>query len=259
VNKNIQDWNFKSADGRAIFGCLRKPEGDGPFPAVMFIHGGLGDNPEYTKALLDWSVAELLFLEGFAVFSTDYRLDHTGKDIGDIVAAFKSASAQPFVDEQKIAYFGDSHGAYLAIMAATQTDPFALIHGWGVADMAEWYAHIKTIPSPTYQRITGDLAKALGGTPEEVPDMYIRFSPRTQASYVTCPVLILHGEADKEVPVSHAHILAEAIRKTGGKHELKIFKNGGHGLRSPELRKTMDPIVLGFLKRSFEKDHQIAS
>ena len=249
VNKKIQEWNFKSADGRAIYGCLRKPEEDGPFPAVIFIHGGLGDDPKYTRAMLDWSLADLLFKDGFVVSSTDYRVDHTGKDIGDIVAAFKSVAGQPFVDEQKIAYFGDSHGAYLAIMAATQTNPFALIHGWGVADMAEWYEHIKTLQAPYYQKVCEDFENSLGGTPDDLPEAYLQISPTSHVNHIKCPVLILHGDEDKEVPVSHAHILAEAIGKAGGRYELKIFKNAGHGLRSPEIRKTMDPLVLEFLNR----------
>lgn len=246
---NIQEMNVPGAGGRASYGCLRKPEGGGPFPAVVFIHGGFGDNPEYTRAMLDWSVAEWLFREGFVVFSADYRVDNSGKDIGDIVAAFEFAAGLPFVNERRIAYFGDSHGAYLAVMAAAQTDPFALIHGWGVADMAEWYGHIKGLPISYYKRISEDLARSLGGTPAQVPEAYRQVSPVTHVARVKCPILILHGANDEEVPVSHAQKLARAIADAGGEYALKIFKKAGHGLRSPEIRKTMDPLVLEFLNR----------
>ena len=248
-DKDIQELDVTSADGRAFYCCLRKPEGDGPFPAVIFIHGGLGDDPKYTRAMLEWSAAELLLQESFVVFSSDYRVDLTGKDIGDVAAAFKYVAGQPFVDGQKIAYFGDSHGAFLAIMAATQTDPFALIHGWGVADMADWYRHIKNIPVSYYQKVTGDFEKSLGGTPDQAPKGYRLLSPTTHVTHIKCPVLILHGEEDKEVPVSHAHQLADAIEKAGGTQEIKVFNNAGHGLRSPEVRRVMDPLVLEFLNR----------
>ena len=253
MDKNIQELKIKGADGTALYSCFRKPEGDGPFPAVIFIHGGYGDNPKFTNAMLEWGLAVLLLKEGFVVFSTDYRVDHTGRDIGDIVAAFKFVAGQPFVDERKIAFFGDSHGAYLAIMAATQTDPFALIHGWGVADMAEWYGHIKGIPASYYQRVTADLAKSLGGPPDQAPDAYHLVSPATHVAKIKCPVLILHGEEDKDVPVAHAHILAHAIEKIGGEFQLEIFKNAGHGLRSPEARQKMDPLVLDFLEQQLIK------
>lgn len=250
---NIQEVQVKSADGTAFYGCYRKPEGGGLFPAVIFIHGGFGDNQEYTRAMLDWTVAELLLQEGFGVFSTDYRVDLSGKDIGDVTAAFKFVVELPFIDEKRIAYFGDSHGAYLAIMAATHTHPFALIHGWGVADMAEWYKHIKNIPVSYYQKVSEDLAKSLGGTPVQVPEAYRQVSPKTHVANIKCPILILHGEKDEEVPIAHAHILAHAIEKAGGIHELKIFENDGHGLRSPETRLEMDSIVLKFLKRHHKK------
>jgi dipeptidyl aminopeptidase/acylaminoacyl peptidase len=246
--KNIQEVNVKGVDGKAIYSCLKKPKGDGPFPAVIFIHGGLGDDPKYTRAMLDWSVAELLLQEGFVVFSSDYRVDLTGKDIGDVMAAFKFAAELPYVDDQKIAYFGDSHGAFLALMATTQTNPFALIHGWGVADMADWYWHIKDKPISYYKNVAKDLAKSLGGTPIQVPESYRQASPTTQVANIKCPVLILHGEEDKEVPVSHAYKLAEALEKAGGSYELKVFKNAGHGLRAPEICRAMDPMVLKFLK-----------
>ena len=248
AEKGIQELNVESVDGSIVYCCLRKPEGDGPFPAVIFIHGGLGDDPKYTRAMLDWSIVELLLKEGFAVFSTDYRVDLTGKDIGDVVAVFKYVAELPCVDDQKIAYFGDSHGAYIAIMASTQVNPYALIHGWGVADMAEWYRHIKGIPASYYKKVSEDLAKSLGGTPDQAPEAYHQVSPATHVAHIKCPILILHGEEDAEVPVTHAHIMAQAIEKAGGEFELKIFKKSGHGLRSPEFRKAMDPLVLEFLR-----------
>lgn len=253
VDKTIQELDIKSAAGKSIYACLQKPQGNGPFPAVIFIHGGFGDNPEYTRAMLDWSVAELLLQKDFVVFSTDYRVDLSGKDIGDVMAAFKFVAELPFVDDKKVAYFGDSHGAFLAIMAAAQTAPLALVHGWGIADMAEWYRHIQDIPAPYYQRISEDFVKSLGGTPDQVPDAYLQISPITQVSRIKCPVLILHGEKDEEVPVDHAYKLAEAFKEAGGKYDMKIFKNAAHGLRSPEDRQEMDSAVLKFLRTYLDK------
>ena len=238
----------KGVDGKSVYGCLQIPDGDGPFPAVVFIHGGLGDNREYTRAMLDWSLAQLLRWEGFVVLSTDYRVRMTGEDIADIVASFNYTAGLSFVDGSKIAYFGDSHGAYLAIMAAARSAPFALIHGWGVADMAEWYRHIGNIPVRYYQKVTEDLENSLGGTQDQVPEAYRMISPTTHVSKIKCPVLILHGGEDEDVPVSHARILADALERAGLDYVLKIFDNAGHGLRTPEDRRQMDPIVLEFLK-----------
>jgi dipeptidyl aminopeptidase/acylaminoacyl peptidase len=250
---NFKDFSLrhvavKGVDRKSVYGCLQIPAGDGPFPAVIFVHGGLGDNREYTRAMLDWSVARLLLREGFVVLSTDYRVSLTGEDIADVVRAFGYTAALSFVDKSKIAYFGDSHGAFLAIMAATRTAPFALVHGWGVADMAKWYGYIKNIPARYYQKVTEDLEKSLGGTPDRAPEAYRQISPTAHVAKIKCPVLILHGEEDEDVPVLHAHILAEAVGAAGGEYELKIIKNAGHGLRSSEARREMDLVVLEFFK-----------
>ena len=246
--QSLRNIVVKGVDGKSVYGCLHIPDGDGPFPAVVFIHGGLGDNREYTRAMLDWSVAKLLRREGFVVLSTDYRVSLTGGDIADVVASFNYTAGLSFVDGSKIAYFGDSHGAYLAIMAATQTAPFALVHGWGVADMAEWYRHIENIPVRYYQKVTEDLQNSLGGTPDQVPEAYRMISPTAHVSKIKCPVLILHGGEDEDVPVSHARFLAEALEKANVEYTLKIFEHGGHGLRTPEDRREMDPVVVAFLK-----------
>lgn len=246
---DIEELNIKSSSGIAIYGSLQKPEGDGPFPSVIFIHGGYGENREYTRALLEWSVAKLLHREGFAVFSTDYRHDLSGRDIDDIKAAFEYVSHFSYVDEDRIAYFGDSHGSYLAMMAATLTKPFAIIHGWGVTDMAEWFEYIKSSPVPVYQRIAEDLRKSLGGEPQDVPEVYRLASPLAHIDRIRCPVLILHGEDDEDVPVVHAYKLAAALKEAKREYELCVFKNAGHGLRSPEVRQEMDRTVLAFLKK----------
>jgi len=248
-DKILQDVIIKSKDDTSLYGCLQMPPGDGPFPAVIFIHGGYGDNQEYTRALLEWNVAKLLHREGLVVLSTDYRHDLKGRDIDDIVAAFEYVSNSPYVEGDKIAYFGDSHGSYLAMMAATRTKPFVIIHGWGVTDMAEWFEHIKNSPIPIYQKIAEDLRKSLGGEPEDVPEVYRQVSPIAQVGRIKCPVLILHGEDDEDVPLAHAYKLAEALKEAGKEYELKVFTNAGHGLRSPEAQQAMDSVVLEFIKR----------
>lgn len=240
---------IKSTDDTSLYGCFQMPSGDGTFPAVIFIHGGYGDNPDYTRALIEWNVAKLLLQEGFVVFSTDYRHDLEGRDIDDVVAAFEYVSDLPFVKSEKVAYFGDSHGSYLAMMATTRTRPFVIIHGWGVTDMAEWYDYIKRSSIPIYQQIADDLRKSLGGEPQDVPEVYSQVSPINQVSRIKCPVLILHGEDDEDVPVAHACKLAAALKEAGNEFQLRVFKNAGHGLRSPEAQKAMESAVLEFIKR----------
>jgi dipeptidyl aminopeptidase/acylaminoacyl peptidase len=119
--------------------------------------------------------------------------------------------------------------------------------------MAKWYAYIKDLPSDYYKKLAVELVGSMDGTPEQVPEAYRQISPIAHVANIQCPVLILHGTADEDVPVAHAHLLAQAIEKAGGEYDLKIFENAGHGLRSPEFRQSMDPLVLEFLNRYLQK------
>ena len=116
--------------------------------------------------------------------------------------------------------------------------------------MADWYRHIKGIPASYYKKVSEDLAKSLGGTPDQAPEAYHQVSPATHVAHIKCPILILHGEEDAEVPVTHAHIMAQAIEKAGGEFELKIFKKWLFftSIYQIEFRKAMDPLVLEFLR-----------
>ncbi|MGD2073196.1 MAG: prolyl oligopeptidase family serine peptidase, partial [Candidatus Thorarchaeota archaeon] len=197
---NPKDVVFESMDGKNVYGRLQKPRGNGRFPAVIFIHGGMGNNKEFTDQLLSWPIADALKDE-YVLLSSDYRLDLNGRDIGDITGAFKFVSSLPFVDERRIAYFGDSHGSYLALMAALQTNPRVIIHNWGVADLAKWYEEIKDSPDSFYRELAINLEKTYGGPPDEVPEVYQRVSPISHVNGIKCPVLINHGEDDEFVSV----------------------------------------------------------
>jgi len=246
---SFREVTFPSSGGTMVYGCLQKPHGEGKFPAVIMIHGGLGGNREFTRGLLEWSIAERLLLKGYVALSTDYRLDFQGRDVDDVVAAFEYLKGLPFVDGSRIVYFGDSHGSYLALMAATRTRPAAVIHCWGVANLAEWYRHIENSPIPIYREIARAIREGLGGTPDQLPELYRRFSAVAHAHKVMCPVLIIHGDEDDEVPVSHAYELAQALKDAQREYELKIFKGGGHGLRTRQARMAMDEAVIKFLAK----------
>lgn len=258
-----QDVSYRSADGTTVYGCLRKPPGKGPFPAVIFIHGGLGNTREFVRELLKWGIADLLLQQNYVLLSTDYRNvflspdfgyqeSSLGKDVEDVVAAFNHLSKLPIVDGDKIAYFGDSHGSYLALMAAIRTNPKAVVHNWGIASLGKWYNHIKESTDPFYRQLAISLRKAFGGNPDQIPQAYKQVSVTAHVHKIRCPVLINHGENDEFVPVTHAYELAEALEKAKCEYELKIYKNATHGLHNPQAIREMNVATLKFLKKHLQ-------
>lgn len=127
----------RSYDGAFIAAGLRKPAGDGPFPAVLFIHGGVGGAP--LRAIVNGTrnpVPEHFYQLGYVVMSTDYRRYHFGDDeIRDVIAAYEKLAGYSFVDAERIGVIGGSHGGYLTMMLATRVSPAAAVSFAGLGDI----------------------------------------------------------------------------------------------------------------------------
>jgi dipeptidyl aminopeptidase/acylaminoacyl peptidase len=86
------------------------------------------------------------------------------------------------------------------------------------------------------------ISRLFGGTVEEKKDLARLASPVTHVSKDDPPFLILHGTADKLVPVSQSEILADALKKAGVEVTLVKLDGAGHGgpqFNTPEIRKTV--------------------
>ncbi len=103
------------------------PEGNGPFPAIIYIHGGgwaEGNRSDFSE------IAQLYAKRGIAGFSIDYTLAAPNRtawpqNIEDVISAltFIQANAANYhVDTQKIAVMGSSAGAHLASLIGTLSE-----------------------------------------------------------------------------------------------------------------------------------------
>lgn len=95
------------------------------------------------------------------------------------------------------------------------------------------------------------LFNLLGGTPTEVPSVYHDRSPINHAARITAPLLILQGTEDRVVPPAQSIVMAETIRKAGGKAELFMFEGEGHGFRKLESKKRAYETELAFYRKTF--------
>ena len=112
--------------GDRIQGYLAKPEGAGPFPAVIGLHGCAG-MPDMTKRklvdeLVGWGYVVLL-VDSFATRGIDHActggvLDIAGKRRSDAYGALAFLAGQTFVDPQRVAAFGFSQGGWVTLLAA---------------------------------------------------------------------------------------------------------------------------------------------
>ena len=137
AEQGIQSSYVRSYDGAYIPAAIRKPSGEGPFPAILYIHGGVGGSgTKAAETMLQGRVPEHFYRLDYVGFATDYRRYHFGEDeIRDVTAAYRKLESLPFVDKTRIAVIGGSHGGYLAQMLTTRVAPAATVSFAGLSDI----------------------------------------------------------------------------------------------------------------------------
>lgn len=226
---------LRSVDGREFYGYLVKPSGEGPFPAVLWVHGGGGDHGKATALQLNLPQPQRLVREGYVVFAVDYRWEFGGLEIEDVLAGARYLADLSYIDKQRIAYGGGSGGAYLSLMAATRSQPAAVVAISGPTHIPSWLLFLQRASYPQRANMhaaDGPLArvsKQYGGLPPTVVEPFEKISPMHLADRITAPVLIQHGDVDEVVPVEQAYLLRDALVRAGKTVECVIYPGVGHG------------------------------
>ena len=89
----------------------------------------------------------------------------------------------------------------------------------------------------------------LGKSKAEAPDLYLAASPTTHIDARDPPFLILHGTADRLVPVEQSEILASALKKAGVEQELIVIEGAPHSFHLQPKERDLRPAVLGFFDK----------
>jgi dipeptidyl aminopeptidase/acylaminoacyl peptidase len=208
------------------FGDLHLPAGAGPHPVVVLLHGGFWRD-RHGLDLMDPLCADLV-TRGWAVWNVEYRRlgesgggwPTTADDVAAAVDALADLGAP--LDLGRVVAIGHSAGGHLALWLAGRRDARVRLAGAvsqaGVADLVE--GHRLGLSD-------GVVAQFLGGTPDEVPDRYAAASPLARVP-TGVPVLLVHGEADENVPVTLTQRYAEAARAAGDRVEVVLRSRDGH-------------------------------
>jgi acetyl esterase len=240
------DVEYSRPAGYSLRLDARVPDGNGPFPAVVIVHGGAwvtGDRMRSVEPLF-----KPLSDGGFAWFSISYRLANLadprstptfaasaallGGAIDDVraaVAYVRTHAADYNVDPSRIALVGESAGAQLAAMAALKPGQNGAVQAAvGFYCPSDLVTLIQTMPM-----IPDSIRRAVKGTPlEDLLMAYLRdLSPIRWVREGAPPFLLIHGTADTVVPYQQSVDLCGAMRKTGSACDLYPVDGGGHGLR----------------------------
>jgi dienelactone hydrolase len=223
---------FPSSDGQEVQAWLALPDGQPPFPTVLFLHGGphgaqmnyfLGEFSSWT----DHGIALCrINYRGSTTFGRKFKEQIWG-DIGhweleDIVAARAWLVDQRISTPDAIFLNGVSYGGFLTLLAlGRQPELWAGGMPWAAAaDMIATY-------EDSSDALKSFWAGLFGGTPTEKREQYIASSPITYAESVQAPVLIIQGRNDTRTPARQMEMY-EAKMKSLGKDLEVLWYEAGH-------------------------------
>jgi dipeptidyl aminopeptidase/acylaminoacyl peptidase len=233
---------FRSSDGMTLHGQLfLPPNASGKVPGLVFMHGGPIRQMLLGFHYMDYyhnAYAENQYLaaRGYAVLSVNYRLGvmygrafreapntvwRGAAEYKDIVAAGQYLQSLPEVDANKIGLWGGSYGGFLTAMGLARDSElfkagvdFHGVHDWSVFLTERPYFGNLALRPP-------DADAAIKLAWDSSPDAYVE----TWKS----PVLLIHGDDDRNVPFSQTVDLVQRLRKEHVPFEELILPDEIHG------------------------------
>ncbi|MGK5113640.1 prolyl oligopeptidase family serine peptidase [Geodermatophilus sp. CPCC 205506] len=216
-------------DGAPVHGWVTVPDGPGPHPVLLSIHGG-----PYRQC--GWSLSEdtqVLVSAGYAVVqcnprgSSGYGQAHGRAirgawgehDAADVLAFLDAALEDPALDADRVGVMGASYGGYLTTLLTARTTRFA-------AAVSE-----RALTDPVSFAGSSDIGwyfvdQHLGTDPARLAAQ----SPLAAAGQITTPTLVVHAEEDWRCPVEQGLRFYVALKRRGVPSELLLFPGEGHGL-----------------------------
>lgn len=259
---------------------LYLPEtGEGPFPLIVFIHGGgwYGGDKEDGQEYAWVKLRE----QGYAVASLNYRLSKEAAhpagliDCKTAIRFLKANAGDYWIDPERIAVSGDSSGGHYALMVALtdgNSDFEDLTRGYAeentnVCCVVVWYPAtdlsetMRTVQDGEYTGFGANFAWAnieryVGKTIRDVKDeCLVLASPIHYISEDMPPILLQHGDADTICPIDQSQRFYRTVVAAAGKDraELTILPGAEHGDSAFETAENMET-VKAFLDKYLKEE-----
>lgn len=221
---------YGRVEGSALLANLAYPDGPGLRPAIISVHGGRWRAGNRTDAS---SIKVTQWAEfGFVALSVDYRLvggSPAPACYTDVRCAIRWVHAHAGdygIDPERVYLIGQSAGGHMVSLAATIGDgPYPKTGGWdtarsdvrAVVSVAAAY----DLPSLSW----GNLWTPVAGNVDEARR---QASPMNHVSATTKPILVIHSDDDKSVPVQQAVDFVGRLEAARVPHRFVHFTDRGH-------------------------------
>ena len=248
-------FDSNSGGPESIPAWVYKPEGEGPFPVIVAIHGGPesqsrpGFSSTYQMWLQKLGAAVIRpnvrgsdgYGKHYMSLDNGFKREDSVKDIGALLDWIKT---QPDLDENRVAVFGGSYGGYMVLASSVHySDRLkAAVDIVGISNFVTFLENTQD-----YRR---DLRRAEYGD-ERDPDMRRHLeaiSPLNHVDKIRIPMFVVQGQNDPRVPVSEAVQVVAALREQGLSVWYMNALNEGHGYRKKENRDVYQQATMMFLR-----------
>ncbi len=247
-------WHFRGDAGQAVHGFTIEPNGEPPWPVILFVHGGPHwlYEEQYLPAALAFADAGFLVAmpnyRGSTGYGRAWRDALTGDvgfaDVADVTAGLGDLVDRGLADPSRAVVAGRSWGGYVTLMEVGR-NPELWRAGVAIVPVGD-YALAYEEEAPTLQALDRGL---MGGTPADVPDRYRRSNPLTYVDSVQAPVLFVIGENDSRCPAGQALAYVDALVARGVSHQTYLFSTG-HGSFVIDEDVRQHRAILAFLREN---------
>lgn len=239
----------KVGDQELQLDLARPKDLPGPFPALVFIHGGgwrAGSRHHLRPQIKDFAT------HGFVCATVSYRLapQHPWpcqiEDCKTAVRFLKANAAKYHIDPKRFGAIGYSAGGHLSCLLGVMDKQDGL-EGKEYLDQSSKVQAVVSFFGPTDFSLYAKDESAqksffiplLGASFQEKPELYRQASPITYVRKNAASFLFFHGTRDPLVPIEHSHRMAAKLKEMDSKAEVYVLENYGHGWGGEKLQETL--------------------
>ncbi|MEP6670717.1 MAG: alpha/beta hydrolase [Chthoniobacter sp.] len=251
---------YAVAGGEHLQVDLARPKnGDGPFPAIVCIHGGgfrAGKREAYDKLCVQ------LAQQGYVAITVTYRLAPAFQfpaavyDCKASVRWLRANAARYHVDPARIGVTGGSAGGHLAQFLGVTMGVKEFEGDSGNLDQSSNVACVVNFYGPSdFTKSYGKSVDAaevlplwLGGNLETAMPAHIRSSPLNWVTPDAAPTLCVHGTVDDHVAYEQATWMIDRLKTCGVEASLLTMEGAGHGFKGADAEKAQQALLDFFAK-----------
>lgn len=225
-------------------------EGDGPFPLLVFIHGGgwqMGNKASHDGACVNCSKRGYVAATIGYRFAPKYPFPAQVEDVKCAIRYLRSKAKEYKIDPERVAAIGYSAGGHLSLMLGLMDPTDGLDESGGnpgfsskVQAVVNYFGPTDfTKESPLDNPVGKKLVTDFMGTTDLTSPLFKQASPITYINKGDPPVITFQGAADPLVPAQQAKTLHALLKEKGVTEHLELIENGGHGFSGEANARTI--------------------